>query len=192
MSEIEHGEFGRAVPLYPLPELRRCPRGHRLDVAGVSRSYSHIYGRMQRTCRVCHELDPYTAAWCELDPARQVDQAQAIGSGLELVAFAPAGRGGVGRIAVHLDGHAWGDIHAAICAPCRRAVIEHVTTEFPRRGIGRVLVSAALARGPHCRWSTTRLEDTATARAFWSATAPHGLQLGQPTRCSDMTSEGCG
>lgn len=176
------------VPLYPLPERRRCPRGHRLDVAGVSRHYAHLLGLSTRSCTVCHESDPHTAAWCELDPTRQVGADQASGSGLELVAFPPAARGGTGTIALQLDGQALGEIQVALCGPCRTGVIARVASERTRMGIGRVLVAAALARGPRFRWSTDPIPipDAGAVRGFWAAAAPEQLRLGDPLRCTDM------
>jgi hypothetical protein len=68
-----------------------------------------------------------------------------------------------------------------------RAVIEHICTDRPRQGYGRVLVAAALVRAPPTayRWSTTRIADDPVTRAFWSGIAWSGT-LGQPDYCIDM------
>jgi GNAT superfamily N-acetyltransferase len=55
-----------------------------------------------------------------------------------------------------------------MCAVDERGVIEQVRVDEDRRrhGVGTVLVTAALARGPGYAWSTTELENTAAARVL--------------------------
>ena len=191
------GEFGSAVPVRPCPGRStptHCPRGHRLAVGGATEGWSHFYDLPLHGCNVCQELTPEAASWCQFDPdpARQVlagsREAEA-GGGLCLVVHPPRMRGGVGQIALHLQRHVIGDIDVALCGPCRVGVIEHVRVdpEHRRRGYGRVLVAGALARGSGFQWSTTAVEDTATARAFWAAVAdPAVLELGTARSCTDM------
>lgn len=179
------GEFGSAVPVWPW-RRERCPRGHRLAVAGGARGYHHLYGLQSASCRVCIDLKLFPAEWCELDPGRQVTTDQATGQGMELVITPPVMRGAVGTIALHLDGRPRGDVDAALCT-CRVGLIEGVRVDagYRRLGFGRVLLYAALIRGPGYRWSTTAI-DTAEAWAFWAAVAPDFLMLGASERCTDM------
>ncbi|TDX84935.1 GNAT family N-acetyltransferase [Amycolatopsis arida] len=187
------GEFGRAVPVRPMREPRRvpdrCPRGHRLDLAGVTVGWSPRYQLHQLTCQACLALDSAAASWCQLDPSQQHpaedEQARA---GLRLVVVPPTVPAGVGRIELRLDGHPVGDIDLALCGRCRTGVVEHVRVDpaWNRRGYGRTLLAAALTRGPAYDWSTTPVADHPVSRAFWSAVAPRHLEVGVPRRCSDL------
>lgn len=58
---------------------------------------------------------------------------------------------------------------------------------YRRRGCGRLLVAAALSLAPPDRydWSTTRVDDTPVARAFWAGVGWPGV-LGSPRPCTDM------
>jgi hypothetical protein len=85
-----------------------------------------------------------------------------------------------------------GDAGLRVCGPRRRAALEHVRVDaepvsYRRRGYGRVLVTAALARvpSPRYRWATTPLVDTVAVRAFWAAVAFPG-QLGDGGYSSDV------
>jgi GNAT superfamily N-acetyltransferase len=107
-----------------------------------------------------------------------------------VVVSPPVARGGVGHLVLQVNRHPVGDIDLALCGPCQVGLIHHlrVDPEHRRRGYGRALLAAALARGPAYRWSTTAVDDTAVARAFWAAVADPGLHLGHPSPCSDMRS----
>ncbi|MGB3442641.1 MAG: GNAT family N-acetyltransferase [Actinophytocola sp.] len=188
--DLGRGMYGRAVPVRPAPGGRspvRCPRGHDLAIATARSGYHHWYDLTEITCGACHALGDPLASWCLVDPGEQHDARSAPGSGLVLVRTPPAERGGVGQLALWVDGEAQADLDLAMCGPCRRAVIEHVRTDQPRRGYGRVLVAAALVRAPPSmyRWSTTPIADDPVARAFWSGISWPGT-LGQPDYCTDM------
>lgn len=188
--DLERGMYGRAVPVRPVLGGRsptRCLRGHDLAIATARSSYHHWYALTEITCGACYALGDPLASWCLVDPAKQYDAKTAPTSGLVLVRTPPAVRGGVGQIALWVDGEAQADLDLAMCGPCKRAVIEQVRTDNPRRGYGRVLVAAALVRAPPTvyRWSTTRIADNPVARAFWSGISWPGT-LGQPDYCTDM------
>lgn len=165
----------------------QCPRGHNRTVAGVQLGYSHLYCAHTVACNVCLELGHEPAMWGLANPAAQVTEPT--GRGMELVVTPPSVRGGVGRIALHVDHSCLADIDLMVCGPCRRAVLEQIRVdeEVRRLGYGRLLVAAALLRGPadQYRWSTTVAVDTTEARAFWSRLAFPGT-LGEPTYCTDM------
>ncbi|OLF16172.1 hypothetical protein BU204_18330 [Actinophytocola xanthii] len=110
--------------------------------------------------------------------------------GLVLVRVPPAVRAGVGQLRMRLDGVVVADADLAVCAPCRRAVLEQVRVDEAHRrlGYGRVLVAAALAVAPPGQgydWSTTTVLNSPATRAFWAAVGWPG-QLGRPDRCTDM------
>lgn len=185
------GEFGHAVPVRPAPRPRparpdRCLRGHSLAIAGCSIGWSHFYRAETVACALCLEEGSDRATWCLVDPGENSGPQP---FGLSLVVLPPAVRGGVGRIEIRLDNDPIGDIDFAACGPCRRAVLEQVRVDdaYRRLGFGRVLVAAALTRAPAdlYTWSTTAMERTLAARAFWASTEFPG-QLGTPDYCTDM------
>lgn len=188
--DLERGLYGRAVPVRPAPSGDspvKCLRGHDLAIATSRSGYHHWYALTEITCGVCYALGDPLASWCLVDPAQQYDLETAPHSGLVLVRTPPALRGGVGQLALWIDGEPQADVDLAICGPCRRAVLEQVRTDAPRRGYGRVLVAAALALAPPTayRWSTTRIADDPIARAFWAGISWPG-KLGEPAYCTDM------
>jgi hypothetical protein len=182
------GEFGETIPVWPSTDnyqATRCPRGHVLSIGGVTTSYNHIYSTRDITCLVCHKLNPKTASWALIDPTRQVTPDAVRGTGLELVAIPPPIRAGIGRIELRLDGDVLGDIDLTLCSVDQRGVIEHVRVDrgrYRRHGYSRLLVAAARARGPNYTWTTTNVEDTVEARAFWATVGWPGV--GEPKYCS--------
>ncbi|MFC4852863.1 hypothetical protein [Actinophytocola glycyrrhizae] len=188
--DLERGMYGRAVPVRPAPGDRsptECPRGHNLAIATVRSGYHHRYGLTAITCGACHALGDPLATWCLVDPARQYDAGTAPSSGLVLVRTPPPLRGGVGQLSLRIDGETQADVDLAICGPCKRGVIEHVRTDIPRRGYGRVLIAAALALAAPTEylWSTTRIADDPVTRAFWAGISWPG-KLGTTDYCTDM------
>ncbi|WP_020672309.1 GNAT family N-acetyltransferase [Amycolatopsis nigrescens] len=188
------GEFGHAVPVRPARDRAAlfpawCLRGHELKIAGAGRGWSHFYNLPRVTCQVCYDQRDPAASWCLIEPADQYPPDKAPQEGLKLHAVAPLVRGGIGRIELHLDGHAVGDLDLAACGPCRRAVIEQLRVDHDHRrlGYGRILIAAALSRAPADKydWSTTKITDTVETRAFWAASGFPGT-LGQPQYCTDM------
>lgn len=172
----------------PAIRHRRCLNGHDLKVAGRSSGYDHELYLQTGTCELCFWLRLPRATWLEVD-LRFQDEAPATSAALRLAARPPLVRGGVGQIMLQLWGTTIADLDVQMCGPCRTGVVEQVRvdTEYLRRGIGTVLLAAALVRGRGYRWSTTTIDDTVTARAFWAAQQlPADMTLGQPRRCSDM------
>lgn len=188
--DLERGMYGHALPVRPAPGGRsptECLRGHNLEIATVRLGYHHWYALTEITCGACHELGDPLGSWCLVDPTRQYDATAAPRSGLVLVRTPPAARGGIGQLALWIDGETQADVDLAICGPCKRAVIEQIRTDVPRRGYGRVLIAAAFVLAPPnaYRWSTTPIADDPVARAFWAGISWPG-KLGRPDYCTDM------
>lgn len=191
------GEYGRDVPVRDDLVLRAtegglaevypaaCPVGHDIGPGAYWASYSHYWGLRQLTCRTCFAVDPGAASWALIDPAySQHTLATMDGRGLELVAIPPDAPARVGQIVLSLDSVTIGDVDVAYCADCRIAVLHHIRVDppFRRRGLGRVLWSAALARAPRYAWSTTEITDAAAL--FWaSVDVPRNLAWGRPAHC---------
>ncbi|WP_431879017.1 hypothetical protein [Amycolatopsis sacchari] len=159
-----------------------CPRGHRLGPGEAHFSWSPGYCAHTMTCWACDAVDQDPADWVLVDPARQLRPDKTRGMGLELVVHPPASSAAAGRIEIRLDRSAAGHVDVALCARCRLGVLEDLHVEPPHRryGLGRVLVAAALSRGPGYAWSSSSGEPA----AFWAAIAPFlpaGLALGQRT-----------
>ncbi|MDT8913465.1 GNAT family N-acetyltransferase [Amycolatopsis sp. PS_44_ISF1] len=112
---------------------------------------------------------------------------------VELVAHPPDRPAGVGYLALQIHGRAVADIDLQLCQLDHIGVIEQVSVDlgYRRRGLATVLVAAALARGPGFSWSTTAIDATVAARAFWaSLDTAEPLQFGQPRYCNHMTGDG--
>lgn len=190
LLRVGRGEFGQVVPVRPWTSGQlpgRCLRGHDLSLAGVSRSWHTLYQAAEVRCELCLRLRDERASWCLIDPRQQREEPDS--NGVVLVVRAPAVRGGVGRITVYMRRHSVGEVDIAACGPCRRACLEQIRVDerFRRLGIGRLLVAAALARLPaeHYSWSTTAVDDSLEARAFWAVVGFPG-RLGEPNYCRDM------
>ena len=178
------GEFGRDdLPLLPAlrhevrPDQRMivhtpeaCPRGH------ARRAHGGFYWapglrRHVLYCRRCRDSDA-SDEWALIDPEYDQHTAeQARGRGLELVVIAPAVAAAPGRIELRVDGQPRSAVEVSLCGQDRTGVLGTVHTDEPYRrlGYGRVLVLAALARGPGYTWSTMtskELSSTETAAAF--------------------------
>jgi hypothetical protein len=164
----------------------RCPRGHNLAIGGRTGGYDHGHRAKTLLCDVCRgdDQNPGVGEWALIDPADQVNPDAARRAGTELVAHPPPVRAGVGRIEVHHDGHIVGDVDLMLCGVDERGVIEHIRVETRRLGYGRLLVAAARARGYGYTWSTTTIDRTFEARAFWSRVGWPGV--GEPFYCSHM------
>ncbi|QXV63541.1 hypothetical protein CVV72_40995 (plasmid) [Amycolatopsis sp. TNS106] len=171
----------------PAVRHRRCLNGHDLEIAGRSSSYDHELYLPTGACELCFTLRLPRWSWLEVD-LRFRDEAPTTSAALWLAARPPLVRGGVGQIMLQLWGTTIADLDVQMCGPCRVGVVEQirVDTEYLRRGIGTVLLAAALVRGRGYRWSTTTIDDTVTARAFWAAQQLPDMTLGEPRRCSDM------
>ncbi|MBB3053532.1 GNAT superfamily N-acetyltransferase [Prauserella isguenensis] len=192
------GEFGRperVVPLWPGQSApARCPRGHAFDYGGTRMGWLHYYDRPSQTCRVCRDLHLPGHTWCRVDPTQQTlatdPDVPPASQGLHLVAIPPETRGGLGQIALWVEGTRVGQLALRLCGPCRVGVLEHVTVaeEHRRLGYGRLLIAAGVARGPGYRWSAPSLGFTPdlVARAFVAAALPHVVADGDAHRCTDM------
>ncbi|HEY3692086.1 MAG TPA: GNAT family N-acetyltransferase [Pseudonocardiaceae bacterium] len=143
-------------------------------------------------CALCTELRLDRPAWFPLDytAVRRVDVPVKYHRPIvELVAHPPDRPAGVGYIALQIHERSVADIDVQMCGIDHRGVIEQIRVDdgYTRRRIGTLLVDAALARGPAFRWSTTKIDNSVTARAFWASLAPaEPLQLGIPDYCSHM------
>ncbi|MEV6903444.1 GNAT family N-acetyltransferase [Amycolatopsis sp. NPDC051372] len=165
-----------------------CLNGHRLDVAGRNSSFDADLWLGTAACNLCYELRLPRASWAVVG-LRFAHEAPPGRHYLRLVAHPPQVRAGVGQILLELHGTPLGDLGVRMCSVDERGVIEQVRVDDDcrRHGVGTVLVTAALARTPGYAWSTTALENTTAARAFWAAYRPAvPLQLGEPAYCSHM------
>lgn len=166
-----------------------CLNGHRLDMAGRNCGFDHGYWLSSVTCTLCRELRLPRATWDEVDHLRLGAEHPPTHAKLLLDIARPPVRAGVGQVIARLDGVPIADLDLRMCPVDERGVIEHVRVDDQRRrrGLGTVLVAAALARGPGFRWSTTVVDKAVEARAFWATYRPGvRLQLGEPHYCSHM------
>ncbi len=150
-ADVARGMFGAELPVRPALGARapgRCLRGHDLAIARARNSYHHRFNLTEITCWVCYATHDPLASWCLVDPTRLHDAGEAPSRGLCLVRIPPGERGGVGQLQLRIDGTVRADLDLAVCGPCRRAVLEKIRADVPRRGYGRVLVAAALTMAP--------------------------------------------
>ncbi|MFE0023354.1 hypothetical protein [Amycolatopsis sp. NPDC059021] len=156
----------------------RCPWGCRLDVGGVRCGWSQDYGTPEYLCEACHALPEHRGRWAQFDTTvtNQVTDARADPAKLQIVVTPPAALAGPGTIELRWGTTIFGHITVALCPIDRCAIFLDLLTEtrHRRRGVGRVLVAAARARGSGYRWtSLPRLTD-AVATAFWARVGPLG------------------
>ncbi|OXM47536.1 GNAT family N-acetyltransferase [Amycolatopsis alba] len=166
----------------------RCLNGHDLDIAGRGSGWDPILDLSIGSCELCVRLWLPRAQWLDVDLQFR-DEAAASSSALVLAGRPPMVRGGVGQIILQLWGAAIADLDVQMCDRCQAGVVEQIRVDpgYLRRGIGTVLVDAALIRGRGYRWSTTSIAYTMTAKAFWAAQhLPRGTVLGEPRRCPHM------
>ena len=173
---------------------RYCLNNHDLQSAGVNCGFDHAWWLPTTTCNSCWELRWPRATWCEVD-RRLAGEKPPTHAKLVLEARRPTVLGGVGQLEVQLQGAVVADMDVRMCPVDERGVIEQVRVAGPagehpgfrRRGLGVLLVEAALARGPGYAWSTAVVSDSAEARSFWaSRRIPAGVELGVPFWCSHM------
>ncbi len=127
--------------------------------------------------------------WIDVDLALRHEQVTKGESRLHLTARPPSTPAGVGQIVLEVRGQPVGDVDVQMCAADRLGVIEQVRVDEDcmRLGVGSLLVEAALSRGPGYRWSTTKVEQTVRARAFWASLRTEvPLRLGEPEYCGHM------
>lgn len=176
-------------PVRPARHHERCLNGHLLALAGSNLSFDPGLWTHRQYCNLCSELRLPRGCWLDIDLAFIHEQP---GNGevrLGLTPRPPATPAGVGQIAFELRGVVLADIDVQLCAVDRCGVIEQVRVDEDcrRLGVGTLLVAAALSRGRGFRWSTTAVEDTARARAFWAALRTDvPLQIGDPAYCGHM------
>ncbi|KFZ80779.1 hypothetical protein ED92_10570 [Amycolatopsis sp. MJM2582] len=166
----------------------RCLNGHDLDVAGRGRGGNQALDLPTGRCELCVRLGLPRAEWLEVD-LRPRDGMPATSSGLQLAVRPPFVLAGIEQIMLQLRDVTIADLDMQMCGACKVGVVEQVRVDdaYLRRGIGTVLVTAALVRGQGYRWSTTAITDTAAAGAFWAGQQlPDGMTLGAPERCTHM------
>ncbi|OXM50347.1 hypothetical protein CFP71_28370 [Amycolatopsis thailandensis] len=167
---------------------KRCLNGHDLDIAGRGGGWNQILDLPTGHCELCVEMRLPRAQWLEVD-LRFRGETPASSAALLLSRRPPVVYGGVEQIILQLWGTAIADLDVQTCDTCRVGVLEQVRVDaaYLRRGIGTVLLDAALARGRGYWWSTTTIADTVPARAFWATQhLPPDTVLGEPQRCPDM------
>lgn len=187
-SSSPSGDSG--YPARPAGQHKRCLNGHDLALARVSHGWDHSVYVPITTCELCFALRLPRATWYEVN-LQFVHEAPATAASLVLAARPPRVLGGVGQIVLLLHGQPVGDLDVQMCQVDRRGVIEQVRVDpspsYRRRGFGTVLLAAALSRGRGFRWSTTAIEDSLAARAFWASQhLPDAMTLGDPRRCTHM------
>ncbi|UUV32218.1 hypothetical protein NQK81_01850 [Amycolatopsis roodepoortensis] len=166
----------------------RCLNGHDLDVAGRGSDWNQALDLPTGRCELCVRLSLPRAEWLEVD-LRPRDGMSATSAGLHLAVRPPFARAGIEQIMLQLRDVTIADLDMQMCSACKVGVVEQVRVDhaYLRRGIGTVLLHAALVRGRGYRWSTTTIADTAAATAFWASQhLPPGMVLGDPKRCPDM------
>ncbi|MGW4487873.1 GNAT family N-acetyltransferase [Amycolatopsis sp. NPDC004368] len=185
-DESSAGRLG--MPLRADVRHEYCLNGHRLDIAGRNSSFNPDLWLATGSCNLCQELRLPRSSWGSV--GLRFAHEEPLGRHyLSLVAHPPQIRSGVGQIVMELHGKPLGDLDVRMCAVDQRGVIEQVRVDEDcrRHGVGTVLVTAALSRGQGYAWSTTALENTTAARAFWASYRPSvPLQLGEPAYCSHM------
>ncbi|QKV81138.1 GNAT family N-acetyltransferase [Amycolatopsis sp. Hca4] len=175
------GEFGGLIPVRPTTgTLVVCLRGHRLELYGQLKPFSHRYRLHATLCEVrraheaCEPGARRLAEWAHLDATSQHAADAAPGDGLVLVAHPPPAGTMAGRIELRLDGTEVGRVTVTTCTPCQAATLDyvHVGAEYRRLGFGRTLVAAAVARAPSYRWAAP-LPDGPVAQSFRARIAMH-------------------
>jgi GNAT superfamily N-acetyltransferase len=189
----QQGEFGGAIVVRPTTaDETRNPRGHIL-AGGATCSYSHYYALQSTSCDIWEACGssrhhrPY-AGWCEIDPVVQHDATTAPTSALfscgcrHQSAPPSADRNSTRRQTVD-------DVDLVLC-PWRKICPPAlcVDSERRRRGYGRALVVAALTLGSGSDWSTTAINETIEARAFWASVGLPGP--GIPAFCTTCGGSG--
>ncbi|WP_409186473.1 GNAT family N-acetyltransferase [Amycolatopsis sp. VS8301801F10] len=177
------------LPIRPALRHECCLNGHRLDIAGRNASFNPNLWEHHHSCNVCSDLHLPRTSWLEVDLTLAHEQVGNGRSRLRLVARPPSTAAGVGQIALEVRGEPVGDVDVQLCAVDRLGVIEQVRVDEDcrRRGVGSLLVAAALSRGPGYGWSTTVLDRTPRARAFWAALRTDvPIRLGEPQYCGHM------
>ncbi|HEY2041654.1 MAG TPA: GNAT family N-acetyltransferase [Jatrophihabitans sp.] len=171
----------------------RCLNGHVCDVAGSSNGYDHTMRLATSTCELCRTLRLPRDSWFVIDHRPEQHPgvlALRADNPVQLTPRAPRVRGGVGRIELSVRGTVWAYVDVQLCGIERRGVLVYLAVDGPhrRRGLGRVLLDAALARGPGYTWSTVKFdEDDVTLRAFRAtAELPESVQVREPFFCSHM------
>jgi GNAT superfamily N-acetyltransferase len=193
MFERSNGDGPDDLPFRSGRAHTRCLNGHLREVAGSNNGYDHTMRLATSTCELCSTLRLPRASWFVID--HQPEQhprvlALRADNPVQLTPRAPRGRAGVGRIELSIRGTVWAYADMQLCGIERRGVLVHLAVDVPhrRRGLGRVLLDAALARGPGYTWSTVKFnEDDVTLRAFRAtAELPESVQMREPFFCSHM------
>jgi GNAT superfamily N-acetyltransferase len=148
---------GRATRLIALNPANVLDQSTSLQVTlHTFRSNTRRLDTEQLICLLCAEIHA-TGTWALIDPARQVS--------IDAVDLAAAS-----------------GLDLTLCPVDRNGVIEHVRADHRRLGYGRLLVAAARTLDPDYRWTTTTIQPTLEAKAFWATVGWDGV--GEPHYCS--------
>ncbi|MGW7534728.1 GNAT family N-acetyltransferase [Amycolatopsis sp. NPDC054798] len=181
------------LPFRSARQHARCLDGrHDLRIAHVTTGYHHEIGLHSITCLACdsarrnswfvveHRPQDWTGAVGEMHAQRPV----------LLVPRRPAVPGGAGRIDLQVRGELWAYALLQLCAVDRRAILVRVAVAEPhrRRGLGTLLVDAALAHGEGYTWSTAEFDAADDVlRAFRASLDPaEPVTVAHPHYCSHM------
>ncbi|MET7990540.1 GNAT family N-acetyltransferase [Amycolatopsis sp. NPDC005232] len=182
------------LPFRSARDHARCLNGHLREIAGSNSGYHHALRLSTWTCLLCARFRLPRQTWLEVEhkPCDVAGAAADMRAGfpVQVVPRRPAVRGGVGRIELHIRGEVFGYVGVQLCGIDRRGVLVHVAAaeRHRRRGIGGLMVDAALARGPGYTWSTAPFDlDDVELKAFRSTLdLPEPVQVGEPFYCSHM------
>lgn len=168
----------------------QCPWGCRLVIGGMTRSWCQDYQSAEFLCLACRALNPEAGRWVQIDPAVQVPEDRVDPTRLQLAVTPPAVRYGVGAIRLRLGSTIFGYVELTLCEVDRRAVLLGLEVEpaHRRRGAGRVLVAAAVARAAGYDWSTVPVGTDPVAVAFAARTRLPGPA--PPYACSHQVAAG--
>lgn len=100
---------------------------------------------------------------------------------------APPVSAGLTHVELRVGGIVVGNLDLRICPTCAVAVVDYIRVDPPyrRRGFATRAVCGAVARYPASAWSTSPLDDSDEARAFWASVDWPGT-LGNPAECPHM------
>jgi predicted acetyltransferase len=109
---------------------------------------------------------------------------------IDLVQVPAALPTGLEYFEIRSDGEPVGSVDVRACPTCRIAVVIHIRVAEPyrRRGLATAALRAGMTSRPGYRWSTSPVEDTDGARAFWRVITAGGWPgtIGEAEECQHM------